>query len=410
MNNSSTTEQNSFEMEKTHLTSENNSKHILCLCLSAGIQKTIIFDNLLIDQVNRSKSYEYKAAGKAVNSARILTQLSKAATTEESYVDLGENSVTTKSTGATIKTTVVCPLGKNNAEFWMQLAKEDNLTVKNVLIPGFTRECCTLLDFENHTTTELIVEEPVLDNYNAPEDELISVLENSLTEHEQTSENTTENANTIQENKTSPIKSSLDQNNKTSSTNEELQSQNNKTSSTNRELQSQENKTSFLLFAGSRPKIWNSTLITRIAEIAKKHKIPVMVDFKGNDLHLFMQTYIPEIIKINEKEFIETFPGGSYTLRGDVELADAISEQSEKLGNIIVVTRGKECTIAADKGKIFYCDTDTLQPINTIGCGDSFNAGFLHEYIQTGNIQQSLEKGTWAASKNAMSVSPGSLW
>ena len=52
-------------------------KKIVTLCFSAGIQKTIEFSKIQLDKVNRSKNYRFDIAGKAVNSARVLTQLAK---------------------------------------------------------------------------------------------------------------------------------------------------------------------------------------------------------------------------------------------------------------------------------------------------------------------------------------------
>ena len=46
---------------------------------------------------------------------------------------------------------------------------------------------------------------------------------------------------------------------------------------------------------------------------------------------------------------------------------------------------------------------------NTIGCGDSFNAGFLYEFLKSQNLEKALKMGTFAASRNAESLAPGSI-
>ena len=114
-------------------------KKILCICLSSTIQRTISFDSLTLTKVNRSKKYRQDASGKAVNSARVLTQLEE---------------------GCAI---VVCPLGEKNLKTFTDDAARDNLNLLYTTIPGATRECWTLLDRTAGTTTELVVGEPVLE-------------------------------------------------------------------------------------------------------------------------------------------------------------------------------------------------------------------------------------------------------
>ena len=73
------------------------------------------------------------------------------------------------------------------------------------------------------------------------------------------------------------------------------------------------------------------------------------------------------------------------------------------------MTRGSDSTLAADKGTFYECQSLTVKPVNTTACGDSFNAGFIYEYLASGDIKKALEKGTWCAAQNAMSEAPGSL-
>ena len=151
-------------------------KRIIMFCLSAGIQKTISFESFLPGEVNRSKSYRYDASGKAINSARVLMQLaggigSAAADSAATPADL---SVVPASEAASVS--VVCPLGERNKDFFLEMAHADGLNVKAVPIPGFTRECCTLLDEKSGQTTELVVEEPVPTCDSAPYEEKLMEL------------------------------------------------------------------------------------------------------------------------------------------------------------------------------------------------------------------------------------------
>ena len=104
-------------------------KKILTLCLSVGIQKTIQFSNIYLDKVNRSETYRFDIAGKAANSARVLAQLAEKFENQLTREDIKQN------------ITLICPLGEKNLDFWKELSQKENFTQKNILIPGFTREC-----------------------------------------------------------------------------------------------------------------------------------------------------------------------------------------------------------------------------------------------------------------------------
>lgn len=296
-------------------------KKILCICLSSTLQRTITFENLNLTQVNRSEKYRQDASGKAVNSARVINQLE-------------ENSAIT-----------VCPVGKNNHQLFEELAQRDNLPLRTVSIPGFTRECWTLLDRTAGTTTELVVGEPVLERnaeiQNA-EVKLLKLINEAF---------------------------------------EEVDG---------------------VLLAGSRPGIWSDDLYATIAGMAKDAGKIFLADYIGADMAATLKATVPEIIIINDEEFVKTFGKTD-------DLKAAITAKSAELKNIIIVTRGVDSTYAAKNGQFTECPTEKIKPVNTTACGDSFNAGFLYEYLNSGDFDKALQKGTWCAARNAELECPGAI-
>lgn len=303
-------------------------KKFLCICLSSTIQRTITFENLTLTKVNRSQKYRQDASGKAVNSARILNQLEKGCVT------------------------TICPLGKENQELFNSLAQNDELEILSAQIPGYTRECWTLLDKTNSTTTELVVSEP-----NPTEDQqkeiqkaeikLLKLITDKLPEVDA------------------------------------------------------------VLLAGSRPVFWSEDLYSAICGIVKDHGKLILADFIGKDLTETLKTAVPDIVKINDEEFCKTFDL-KFPLSDD-ELKNQLLTKSSEYKNIFVITRGKDSTIAAAEGKIFECESEKVQPVNTTACGDSFNSGFLFEYVNSLDIQNALKKGTWCAARNAELEVPGGI-
>lgn len=293
-------------------------KKILCVCFSATYQRSIFFENFTIGKVNRSKRYELFASGKAVNSARVLSQLEK---------------------GCAI---TVCPVGRDNCSEFIALSKADGINLNYVETDGKIRECWTLLDGKNGSTTELVVGEPVQDfcanNYDV---KILKVISSLLDDADA------------------------------------------------------------LLLAGSKPSGWPKDLYSAICGIALDMKKLVLADFIGEDLQGCLKSAVPHIIKINDEEFSATF--------GVPASKENICDMSRRFGNIFVITRGVQSTLAARNGDFFECETLKVDAVNTTACGDSFNAGFLYEFLNSGNMDAALSKGTWCAAQNAKSFVPGSI-
>ena len=167
-----------------------------------------------------------------------------------------------------------------------------------------------------------------------------------------------------------------------------------------------------VLLAGSRPKIWSDDLYATIAGMTRDAGKIFLADYIGQDMTKTLAASVPDIIKINEEEFRATFPE-----MADQPLETAITEKSRQLDNIIIVTRGTESTYAADQGQFSECPSEKVAALNTTACGDSFNAGFLYEYLKTRDqsgtaaekLTAALQKGTWCAARNAENEAPGTL-
>lgn len=299
---------------------------ILCVCLSATIQRTIQFDSFSVDKVNRSQNWREDASGKALNAARVLNQLDQ---------------------GCSV---AICPVGNANAEQFMVLASRDNdLYVHPIYIEGNTRECWTLLDTNKNTTTEVVTDEAHDILHLAGAEAELDLIE-SVREYMSVCD--------------------------------------------------------ALLLAGSRPVAWSANICERICEVAHKAGKLILADFRGDDLLCTLKKCVPQIIKINEEEYCQTFGG---LLLSEEELENSIAQKSKELGNIIVVTRGTKSTIAAQNGKVTHCPTEKITPLNTTACGDTFAAGFLHDYILTGSLESALKSGTHCAALNATTIVPGSI-
>ena len=358
---------------------------ILTVCLSSTLQKTVTFNKVSLTHVNRSTSYRLDASGKAVNTARVLDML-------EPGVSLS-----------------LCPLGKENADLFLKLAEQDKLAVKTVMVPGFTRECLTLLDSTNHETTEIVVGEPALDfDREKAEQEFMEILQKALSEG--TDPYGKKGTDPYGKERTDP------------------QSKQEGTDPYGKKGTKQEGTDPYgkegtdpqvdkavqaVVLAGSRPAMWSEDFQARISKVVVDAGVTLLADFCGKDLLRALELCTPQIIKINEEEFCSTF-GYEFPLPED-KLRLLISEKSKELKNVIVITRGTEETYAARNGVFYSHPVEKVVPVNTTACGDTFNAGFIYEYLKTldetgkADIQSALSKGTWCAARNAESEVPGTI-
>jgi sugar/nucleoside kinase (ribokinase family) len=74
------------------------------------------------------------------------------------------------------------------------------------------------------------------------------------------------------------------------------------------------------------------------------------------------------------------------------DLETALSRLAEKV-EIVVVKRGANGAIAVQGGRRFSAPAVPVEVIDSVGAGDSFDAGFLHEFLRGADITKCLSYG-----------------
>jgi len=80
---------------------------------------------------------------------------------------------------------------------------------------------------------------------------------------------------------------------------------------------------------------------------------------------------------------------------GTEDLDDAIGKLSE-LVPLLVVKLGRKGALAQKGSERFTARSTEVVPVDPVGAGDSFDAGFLHEYIRGADLQTCLSAGNLA--------------
>ncbi len=153
----------------------------------------------------------------------------------------------------------------------------------------------------------------------------------------------------------------------------------------------------WLAVCGSVPSTLTSSAY---ADILKKLKnipnINYVVDANGKLLTETLK-YKPFLIKPNIYELCEVFSLSSVP---DIEGIFAHARRLQEMGarNVIVSMGSAGAAMVTEKSQSFYVRAARGQLINSVGAGDSMIAGFIHEYIKSGNYFSALNFATAAGS------------
>jgi len=83
-------------------------------------------------------------------------------------------------------------------------------------------------------------------------------------------------------------------------------------------------------------------------------------------------------------------------LAGTNDVQDALQALS-RLVPVVVIKCGPRGVIAKRGKDQFHAPSLSVQPVDTVGAGDSFNAGFLHKFILRCSLEECLEYGNAVA-------------
>lgn len=153
----------------------------------------------------------------------------------------------------------------------------------------------------------------------------------------------------------------------------------------------------WLLICGSVPSTLNSDIY---ADVLKKLKaipgVNVVVDACGNLLTETLK-YRPFLIKPNVYEMCEIF--GLSTVP-DVEGIFSCARKLQKMGarNVIVSMGSSGAAMVTETSQSMFVRAARGQLVNSNGAGDSMIAGFIHEYLKSGNYFTALNFATAAGS------------
>jgi len=169
---------------------------------------------------------------------------------------------------------------------------------------------------------------------------------------------------------------------------------------------------SMIIISGTKAAGFSDKIFPEMVEAAKKQGKLVLVDYRGKDLLNSIQ-FRPDFIKPNFQEFVTTFfPEVTGQVTSTVESTTAkVKAKMEQLyhdfGIISILTRGSQEILYVNAGAVQSISPPKITPVNTIGCGDAFAAGFAASWCHEETLLPALHKGLECAQRNARLIRPG---
>lgn len=167
-----------------------------------------------------------------------------------------------------------------------------------------------------------------------------------------------------------------------------------------------------VILTGSKAAGYSSEIFPEMTRLAREAGARILLDYRGGDLTGALP-HRPDIIKPNFSEFCATFldlPGVSEQTE-DKPLLEKVRcrmlELKGEFGCLPVVTRGKFSTLFVEGESVAEIFPETIRPVNTIGCGDSFAAGLASALHRGESLRDAVRFAGGIARRCALNPRPG---
>jgi len=114
----------------------------------------------------------------------------------------------------------------------------------------------------------------------------------------------------------------------------------------------------------------------------------------------------PGLVKPNRSELAATV---GRELKDDAEVMKAMHELCERGAQQVVVTAGKEPTLAFDGKNFWRVISPRTKAVNPIGSGDAFAAGLVSRLARGDDLGEACRWGAAAGAANALTTIPGEV-
>ena len=140
----------------------------------------------------------------------------------------------------------------------------------------------------------------------------------------------------------------------------------------------------------------------RCVQLAKQAKAFAAVDAQGASLIAALEAK-PDLIKPNRAEVAATV---GRELKTEPELRAAMHELHERGAQRVVVTNGRQPTLASDGSRCWRITPPIIKALNPIGSGDAFTAALVWRLLRGDNLGEACRWGSASGAANALTLLP----
>ena len=156
----------------------------------------------------------------------------------------------------------------------------------------------------------------------------------------------------------------------------------------------------YLVLSGSVPKALGGQFYAAIMKKLHQRGVKIVVDTIGDNFVNALENK-PFLVKPNKEELENLFAVKADTDEELLELAKKVQTMGAE--NVLVSLGDKGAFLVTKDNKVLQKNAPKGQAVNTVGAGDSMVAGFLAEYLKTGDMETALKWGIAAGSASAFS-------
>ena len=162
--------------------------------------------------------------------------------------------------------------------------------------------------------------------------------------------------------------------------------------------------TRVVTISGSLPAGVPDDFYAKLISLCRQAGIPVLLDTSGEALVKGVKAG-PTLIKPNRDELRQLL--GKETSSRE-EIIKAAMELNASGISRVVISLGAEGALMVCREGVFHGKPPRIEPVNTVGCGDSMIGGFAIGYARRWTASESLRYAVAVSAANALSVGTGS--
>lgn len=158
-------------------------------------------------------------------------------------------------------------------------------------------------------------------------------------------------------------------------------------------------KDDLLVISGTVPSSLPSNIYEQILERIQNNGCEVVVD-ATKEILLNTLKYHPLLVKPNQEELEEMF---HVTIHNDEELKQNAAKLLDLGAKNVIVSLGGDGALLVSKEVVEKLPAPQGKVVNTVGAGDSLVAGFIDEYLTSGDVRKAFRRGIATGSASAFS-------